>query len=128
MPKIIGLRFKMFLNINFIHCELSCKTNIVCLVWLPSLEQFKFEPISKMQFGRLGTAIRQGTAMREVNLGGVGYNTKVSSVDRPVTNHGLSGMGAGSVGPGRQIYDRNYYNNLLRNKNNEIATEINKMK
>jgi len=81
-----------------------------------------------MQFGRLGTAIRQGTAMREVNLGGVGYNTKVSSVDRPVTNHGLSGMGAGSVGPGRQIYDRNYYNNLLRNKNNEIATEINKMK
>jgi len=29
-----------------------------------------------------------------VNLGGVGYNTKVSSVDRPVTNHGLTGMNA----------------------------------
>ena len=48
-----------------------------------------------MQFGRIGTAsMRQGTAMREVNLGGVGYNTKVASVDRPVTNHGLSGMNA----------------------------------
>ena len=66
--------------------------------------------------------------MREVNLGGVGYNTKVSSVDRPVTNHGLSGMNAQGIGPGRQIYDRNYYNNLMRNKNNEIAAEINKMK
>jgi len=66
--------------------------------------------------------------MREVNLGGVGYNTKVSSVDRPVTNHGLTGMNAQSIGPGRQIYDRNYYMNLLRNKNNDIATEINKMK
>lgn len=81
-----------------------------------------------MQFGRIGTGMRQGTAMREVNLGGVGYNTKVASVERPVTNHGLTGMGASSIGPGRQIYDRNYYNNLLRNKNNEIATEINKMK
>ena len=54
-----------------------------------------------MQFGRLGTGVRQSTAMREVNLGGVGYNTKVASVDRPVTNHGLSGMGGSSVGPGR---------------------------
>ena len=81
-----------------------------------------------MQFNRLGTAARVTTAQREVNLGGVGYNTKVNSVDRPVTNHGLSGIIGNSVGPGRQIYDRNYYNNLLRNKNNDIATEINKMK
>ena len=81
-----------------------------------------------MQFNRLGTAARVTTAQREVNLGGVGYNTKVNSVDRPVTNHGLSGIIGSSVGPGRQIYDRNYYNNLLRNKNNDIATEINKMK
>ena len=63
-----------------------------------------------------------------MNLGGVGYNTKVTSVERPVTNAGLSGIKAAGIGPGRQIYDRNYYNTLMRNKNNEIATEINKMK
>ena len=67
-------------------------------------------------------------AKREINYSGVGYNTKVSSVDRPVTNHGLSGITSAGVGIGRQVYDRNYYFNLLKNKNNEIATEINKMK
>jgi len=72
--------------------------------------------------------MRQPTAMKEVNYSGVGYNTKVNSVDRPVTNHGLTGMNTIGAGPGRQVYDRNYYNNLLRNKNNEIANEINKMK
>lgn len=83
-----------------------------------------------MQFGnRLGTGMRQPTAMnREVNYSGVGMNAKIQSVDRPVTNHGLSGMKAGSLGPGRQIYDRNYYVNLMKTKNNEIADEIQKMK
>ena len=84
-----------------------------------------------MQFGRIGTAATRLTTaqQREVNLGGVGYNTKVASVDRPVTNHGLSGLigGVGS-GPGRQVYDRNYYNGVMRTKNNDIAGEINKMK
>jgi len=61
-------------------------------------------------------------------LTGVGYNTKVTSVDRPVTNHGMSGMYTAQKGPGRQIYDRNYYGNLLKNKNIEIASEITKMK
>lgn len=37
-------------------------------------------------------------------------------------------MKAGSLGPGRQIYDRNYYLNLMKTKNNEIADEIQKMK
>lgn len=72
--------------------------------------------------------MRIGTAQREINYTGVGYNTKVSSVDRPVTNHGLSGISGGQVGPGRQVYDRNYYFNLLKNKNNEIALEVQKMK
>jgi intraflagellar transport protein 74 len=63
-----------------------------------------------------------------VNYTGVGYNTKVASIDRPVTNHGMMGMTAKTVGPGRQIYDRNYYSNLLKQKNTEIASEINKMK
>lgn len=37
------------------------------------------------------------------------------------------GMTGSKAGPGRQIYDRNYYANLLKNKNIEIANEITKM-
>ena len=78
---------------------------------------------------RMGTSMRQPTAMqREVNFSGVGYNTKVTAIDRPVTNHGISGIKVQNQGPGRQIYDRSYYYNLLKTKNNEIVNEINKMK
>lgn len=79
---------------------------------------------------RQGTAAKRlTTAQKQVNYTGVGYNTKVNTVDRPVTNHGMSGMmGMKAGGPGRQIYDRNYYANLLKNKNIEIAQEIQKMK
>jgi|TARA_B110000305_G_C19407062_1_gene623357 hypothetical protein len=46
-----------------------------------------------MQTGmRMGTSMRQPTAMREANLSGVGYNTQVKAIDRPVTNHGMSGI------------------------------------
>ena len=76
----------------------------------------------------MGTSMRQPTAMREANLSGVGYNTQVKAIDRPVTNHGMSGIKVQNQGPGRQIYDRTYYINLLKNKNNEIIQEINKMK
>jgi intraflagellar transport protein 74 len=66
--------------------------------------------------------------MRQANYQGVGYNTKVTAVDRPVTNHGMSGIKVQHQGPGRQIYDRSYYYNLLKNKNSEIVNEIEKMK
>lgn len=66
--------------------------------------------------------------MKDPNLSGVGYNTKVTAIDRPVTNHGMSGIKVQNQGPARQIYDRSYYFNLLKTKNNEIITEINKMK
>lgn len=45
-------------------------------------------------------------------------------MDRPVTNHGMMGMQDKKAGIGRQIYDRNYYANLLKNKNLEISSEI----
>jgi intraflagellar transport protein 74 len=77
---------------------------------------------------RMGTSMRQPTAQRQANYQGVGYNTKVTAIDRPVTNHGMSGINAISKGPGRQIYDRSYYYNLLKNKNTEIVGEIDKMK
>jgi len=66
--------------------------------------------------------------MREANYGGVGYNTNVKTEFRPVTNHGVTGIAQKNQGPGRQVYDRTYFFNLLKNKNSEIMTEINKMK
>lgn len=45
-----------------------------------------------------------------------------------MTNHGVSVMKTAVSGPGRQIYDRSYYMNLLKSKNSEIMNEINKMK
>jgi intraflagellar transport protein 74 len=82
------------------------------------------------QANRMTTAMRQGTAARrEANFSGVGQNTKVQVVERPITNHGVGGvLKTAAQGPGRQIYDRTYYNNLLKQKNNEIMNEINKMK
>lgn len=42
---------------------------------------------------RMTTAMRQGTAARrEANFSGVGQNTKVSVVERPITNHGVGGV------------------------------------
>lgn len=47
-----------------------------------------------------------------------------------MTNHGVSvaGLKSQTAGPGRQIYDRSYYLNLLKGKNTEVMNEINKMK
>ena len=51
---------------------------------------------------RMTTGMRMSTAMKkEANLSGVGYNTKVTAVDRPITNHGMSGIKAQNQGPGR---------------------------
>lgn len=40
----------------------------------------------------------------------------------------MSGIKVVNQGPGRQIYDRSYYLNLLKTKNNDIVGEISKMK
>ncbi len=90
---------------------------------------------ARMQIGgqqiRMTTAARQGiAAWKVVNYTGVGQNTQVKVVERPITNHGVrdAGVKTAATGPGRQIYDRNYYNNLLKQKKAEIMNEINKMK
>lgn len=91
----------------------------------------------RMQMGgapggaRMSTAMSMGTAaQKQPNFTGVGQNTKISVVERPITNHGVSVVGLKSqvAGPGRQIYDRSYYLNLLKSKNTDIMNEINKMK
>jgi intraflagellar transport protein 74 len=84
-----------------------------------------------MQMGgnRMATGMRMGTAAKQANFSGVGQNTKINVVERPMTNHGVGvALKTGASGPGRQIYDRNYYLNLVKSKNNEIMNEINKMK
>jgi intraflagellar transport protein 74 len=40
----------------------------------------------------------------------------------------MSGIKVSNQGPGRQIYDRSYYLNLLKTKNSDIVGEITKMK
>ena len=41
---------------------------------------------------RMGTSMRNATGQADPNLSGVGYNTKVTAIDRPVTKHGMSGI------------------------------------
>lgn len=78
---------------------------------------------------RMGTGMRQPTAMRkEISTEGVGYNTSVNIVNRPVTNHGISGLTTAGQGPKRKVYDKSYYLNLLKSKNTEISSEIHKFK
>lgn len=78
---------------------------------------------------RMGTGMRQPTAMRkEVVTNSVGYNTNVNVVNRPVTNHGLTGITTAGQGPKRKIYDKSYFLNLLKSKNTEISSEIGKFK
>lgn len=67
--------------------------------------------------------MRQGTAANTAGESGfvaVGDGSEVNVQDRPVTNHGLTGIKQNNQGPGRRVYDRGYYINLLRTKNNEL--------
>lgn len=74
----------------------------------------------------MGTAQRIATAQRQINYSGVGLETDISHVDRPVTKHGISGIRMGTAGPGRQVQDNTYYLSLLRTKIAEIKAETEK--
>jgi len=58
---------------------------------------------------------------------GVGAHTEVTIADRPMTMHGLSGMKTGSMGPGRQVYDKTYYTVELRKRTAELSAELETM-
>ncbi|NXJ26024.1 IFT74 protein, partial [Dicrurus megarhynchus] len=58
--------------------------------------------------------------------GGV-LSSQIKVADRPVTQQGLSGIKTAMKGPQRQIMDKTYYLGVLRNKTNELTTEINKL-
>lgn len=63
--------------------------------------------------GRPGTGMRPGTASLNPNLQVGG--------ERPVTQQGMAGLQGASHGPGRQIFDKSYYMNLLRQKKQDVV-------
>jgi len=71
-----------------------------------------------------GTGMRMGTGAQQPM--GVGAATAVKVAERPVTQQGLGGVKTGTkTGVGRQIYDKSYYMMQMRNKINELSTELN---
>merc|ERR1719326_1923762 len=72
-----------------------------------------------------GTGMRMTTAQRQAGPG-VGMMTDVKVTDRPMTQQGVMGMKTGSLGPGRQIYDKSYYMAELRKKISELTNELQK--
>ncbi|XP_062460397.1 intraflagellar transport protein 74 homolog [Pezoporus occidentalis] len=80
---------------------------------------------------RIGTGMPPSTS-RPVSRGGPSatggvLSSQIKVADRPVTQHGLSGMKTAMKGPQRQIMDKTYYLGLLRSKTSELTTEINKL-
>ncbi|KAM4640413.1 intraflagellar transport protein 74 homolog isoform 3-T4 [Amazona ochrocephala] len=80
---------------------------------------------------RIGTGMPPSTS-RPASRGGPSatggvLSSQIKVADRPVTQHGLSGMKTAMKGPQRQIMDKTYYLGLLRSKTSELTTEINKL-
>ncbi len=78
-------------------------------------------------YKRLGTAnARPGTGQQ--GAAGVRTGTNVQVENRPITNHGVSGIRAGTGGVGgRRVLDKNYFVSELRQKRSEIANVIRNM-
>jgi intraflagellar transport protein 74 len=54
----------------------------------------------------------------------VGLATNIAVDNRPVTNHGLSGMSTKPLGPGRTVADKSFYSQDLRNRIKDLTDEI----
>lgn len=78
----------------------------------------------------IGTATRLTTGMmrQQQQTGmlqsGAALNTNLLIEDRPITQQGLGGLKTAVKGPRRQIEDRSYFFGVLRNRINEISTEL----
>merc|ERR1719240_521665 len=70
-----------------------------------------------------------GTGMMGPGMGGSVLASGIKVDDRPVTGatSGMKGMKTAAQGPNRQIYDRSYYIGLLRAKQSELNTEIDRI-
>merc|ERR1719316_1025714 len=71
-----------------------------------------------------GTAMRTGAPPGTAMTMGVGMVTEVKVQERVVTQQGMRGVKTGTMGPGRQIYDKSYYTVKLREKITELGAEI----
>ncbi|KAJ9521037.1 hypothetical protein QJQ45_022755, partial [Haematococcus lacustris] len=74
-------------------------------------------------YKRMGTAQgRPGTGQQAAAPNGPRTGTTVHVENRPITNHGVSGMKfAAPAGGGRKVLDKNFFMNELRQKRMEIA-------
>jgi hypothetical protein len=88
----------------------------------------------------VGTAVgsvRPGSGFKRLGTAGpgaappgaaVGLHTEVNVAHRPATQQGLQAMPTKPLGPGRQIADKSYYYNELRQKLTELNSETQRMK
>ncbi|GIL44084.1 hypothetical protein Vafri_1639 [Volvox africanus] len=81
-------------------------------------------------YKRLGTASqRPGTGQQAATAAAAARAGQSLQVEnRPITNHGVSGMKTSAAGVGRQVLDKNYFMNELRQKRMEIAQVTQQMK
>ncbi|CAD8054404.1 unnamed protein product [Paramecium sonneborni] len=87
------------------------------------------QPQQRMGTSAMRVPTRMTTAMRnDPNFQSVANTTNLKFVDRPVTQHGIIGVKPTTAGPGRQIQDKSYYLNQLREKQKEIFNEIERFK
>ena len=82
-------------------------------------------------YKRLGTAsgARPGTGQQQAAAAAAAQRagTAVQVENRPITNHGVSGMKV-AASTGRQVLDKNYFMNELRQKRMEISQVTQGMK
>jgi intraflagellar transport protein 74 len=89
----------------------------------------KPQPGTQPPQGQRGTtALRQGTAYKGELPVNLNTAANLNLTNRPVTQQGLSGVKTAMTGTKRQIYDRSYYLNQLKQKSYELAAEINMFK
>lgn len=71
-------------------------------------------------YKRLGTAQGRPGTGQQGGAGGVRTGAPVQVENRPITNHGVQGGIKFNAGSGRQVLDKNYFMNELRQKRLEI--------
>lgn len=87
-------------------------------------------PPPSSAYKRTGTANNQrpGTQSSANGPAGVRTGTTVTVDSRPITNHGLTGVKPGGGGGGRQVLDKTYFVNELRQKRTEVANKTAEMR
>eukprot|EP00798_Chlamydomonas_sp_ICE-L_P011194 gene11194-18811_t len=81
------------------------------------------QPPPGTAYKRLGTANQRPGTGQQQGPGGARLGTAVQVENRPITNHGVSGIRqGGGGGGGRRVLDKNFFLTELRQKRSEIAS------